>query len=127
MIQSFYAPIKQGPVTYIALDTLFKRHHSITAMGIGRIENEQPVLSDIGQQTLQAVQHFIGKHAPSTALMFWEVGDTDKIKVTKRLKEGLKAAMAYQKSAVFFVCKNSHVYDAVYEALHVDDRKPSIH
>ncbi|MGZ5044846.1 MAG: hypothetical protein ACXV8P_08640, partial [Methylobacter sp.] len=61
------------------------------------------------------------------ALMFWEVGDTDKIKVTKRLKEGLKAAMAYQKSAVFFVCKNSHVYDAVYEALHVDDRKPSIH
>jgi len=127
MIQSYYAPIKQGPVTYIALDTLFKRHHSITAMGIGRIDNEQPVLSEIGQQTLQAVQHFIGKHVPSTAMIFWEVGDTDKIKVTKRLKEGLKAAMAYQRSAVFFVCKNSHVYDAVYEALHVDDSKPSIH
>jgi len=127
MIQSFYAPIKHGPVTYIALDTLFKRHHSITAMGIGRINNEQPFLSDTGQQTLHALKHFISKNTPSTALMFWEVDDTDKIKVTKRLKEGLKAAMAYQKSAVFFVCKNSHVYDAVYEALHVDDSKPSIH
>jgi hypothetical protein len=124
MIQSFFTPIRYGQATYIALDTVFKSRHIITSLGIGTIENSEAFLTNAGQQTLEGVMHYISLNEPSTTLIFWEI--TDNTKITNRLIKGLNTALSYPKSAVFFICKDSVVYDSVYKALHVKHQNNDI-
>ena len=124
MIESFFMPIQIGSTAYIALDTVFKHRHIITSLGVGNIRDEEVFLTHTGQQTLDALLAYTSANAPKTTLFFWEITDTER--TTNRLIKGLNAALADPKSAVFFVCKDSLIYDAVYAALQVRHSTPRI-
>lgn len=117
MIESFFMPIQTDAGVCIALDTLFKNRHIITSLGVGKVRDDEAFLTPPGQQTLEAFTAYTTANHPQTTLLFWAVTDAER--ATNRIIKGLNAALADQKSAVFFVCKDSLIYDAVYAAMRV--------
>ena len=124
MIESFFMPIQIDSNAYITLDTVFKGRHIITSLGIGNIQQGEAFLTPTGQQTLDAFTAYTSANRPQTALIFWAIADAER--TTNRLIKGLNTALAHPESAMFFVCQDSLIYDAVYAALHVRHSNNSI-
>lgn len=112
MIQSFPIPNLTNKVQHLVYDTILNKKHVFTACGIGVVENNDAKLTPTGQDTLLSLAENVDN---LWKIRFWE------IKKLTRAKARVIAAIesAHDKDAIFFVCHDSTIYDAVVAALHV--------
>lgn len=116
MIQSFRVdipPNEHGHV-FLIMDTVTDGKHLFTALGVGRIEHGEPMLTPVGSATLNALMAY-AEHKPAGRVHFMEIATVAAVPV--RLRKVL--ARADKEDVVFFVCRNSNVYDAAFAALNV--------
>lgn len=114
MIQSFLvelAPDKNGHV-FVVLDTIFEHRRITTACGVGRMERGEVLLTPVAQATLNALVTCTGGDNAG-AIHLVEIATVAAAPI--RVRKALKAAD--EKDAVFFVCRNPQVYDAVFQQL----------
>lgn len=110
MIQSFLvelAPDENGHV-FVVFDTIFEHRRVATACGVGRMERGEVLLTPVAQATLNALAAYTGGDNAG-AVHLVEVATVAAAPI--RVRKALKAAD--DKDAVFFVCRNPQVYDAV--------------
>lgn len=116
MIQSFRVdipPNEHGHV-FLVMDTVANGKHLFTALGVGRIERGEPMLTNVGSATLNALMAY-AEHKPAGRVHFMEIATVAAVPV--RLRKILERAD--KEDVVFFVCRNPNVYDAAFTALNV--------
>ena len=122
VIQSFridITPDENGHV-FLLLDTVQEGKHVFTAMGVGRVQNNAPLLTATGQATLFALMaHADGK--TQGRVHFAEIATV--AAAPMRVRKALERAD--QEDIVFFVCRNPDVYDAAWAALNVSLDPPT--
>lgn len=116
MIQSFRVdiPPNQDGHVFLLMDTVTDGKHLFTAMGVGRIQDGQPMLTPVGQATLMALMAHANGRTDGT-VHFMEIATVQAVPV--RVRKALERAD--KEDIVFFVCRNPHVYDAAFAALNV--------
>lgn len=122
MIQSFRVdtpPNADGQV-FLVMDTVADGKHVFTAMGVGRIERGEPMVSPVAQATLSALMGYADRHALGR-VHFVEIATV--AAAPMRVRKALERAD--QKDVLFFLCRSPDVYDAGWTALNVSLDPPA--
>ncbi len=109
-IQSFLVK-QEGQIQYVLLDVVTERGHFFCSLGVGYINNGDLHLSEVGQSALNALADNTG--AKKETVHFVEIAT--KNRATERVPQAFERAEP--SDTVFFVCKDSAVYDAVFAQL----------
>lgn len=113
MIQSFPIPNVTNKIQHLIYDTVLNKKHVFTACGIGVVENNDAKLTPTGQDTLFALAENVDN---LWTIRFWEIKKLSRAKA--RVRTAIESAR--DKDAIFFVCHDSQIYDAVVAAPHVN-------
>lgn len=104
---------------YMVFDTFIREKHLAVGVGIGRLDGltaDDVRLSEVGQQAVLALTNYADKCFSTVVIQFAGVQSVASAK--ERVSKVL--AQAPHQTAVFFVCRDDKVYDAVVKHLHVD-------
>ena len=115
MLESF-AVTSHGQVQYLFYDAVLDGKHLVTAVGIGRVEAGDAKITPVAQQTIEAALTYAeSAFGASVTLVMQEIATIKAapVRVAKALKN------ADHKSVVFFICRDSQIYDAAVEQLRV--------
>lgn len=116
MIQSFLIPNTTDGMQYLFFDTTFKGKHVISACGVGKVKNRDAQITDVAEATLMAmIDYAKSVDAPIEQISVHEIGTIGKARA--RITNALETSN--DKGIVFFVCRNSDVYDAAVAVLNV--------
>ncbi len=119
MLESF-AVTSAGQVQYLFYDTVLDGKHLVTAVGIGQVDHGDAKITPIAQQTIEAALAYAeSAFGASVTLLMQEIATLKAVpdRVAKALKN------AENKSIVFFICRDTHIYDATVEQLRVQWKK----
>lgn len=110
-----------APENYLILDVIAPTGHFTCTLAIGRIENGEVLLSPVGQRAMEALSQHV-EDSPNLTVHIIEI--TSQLKARQRVPAIFATAKAG--SAMLFVCRDSHVYDAVFALLGFEEfEKPS--
>lgn len=109
-IQSFLVK-QEGQFQYMLLDVVTEQGHFFCSLGVGYINNGDLHLSEVGQSALNALAQSIG--VTKETIHFVEIAT--KNRAAERVPQAFERAKP--SDTVFFVCKDSAVYDAVFALL----------
>lgn len=117
MTQSFrvHLPPDEAGQVYLILDTVTDHKHVFTACGVGRIQRGDALITPTGQATLNALLAYAESERLGTVHMV-EIATVAAAPV--RVRKALESAD--DKDVVFFICRDSHVYDAAILQLEID-------
>jgi len=116
MIQSYLIANAADGVQYLFYDTVLDGKHVFTACGIGKVANNDVLLTQVARETLlAAVNHANDSNSGSFNTRFQEIGVLRGVEA--RIGQALDAAN--DKDLIFFVCKTPDIYDAAVANLYV--------
>lgn len=119
VIQSFrveIAPDAHNQV-FLIFDTTLAGKHVFTACGVGRIQDGQPLLSPVAESTFMALMDYANSEELGQ-VHFMEIASTEA--APARVRKALE--VADEKDVVFFLCRDSQIYDAAFFAIGVEPR-----
>lgn len=121
-IQSFLIPNAADGKQYLIYDSILNGKHVFTACGVGKIENNEPKLTEFGSGTLNALTEYVNNLGADElqTIRFQEIKTAERAKI--RIKTTIEKAS--DKEVIFFVCNDSNVYDAAVAALRVKWKTP---
>lgn len=116
-ITSSLLPPKDG-VVLMVLDALVDGRSFVVAIGEGAMRGDQVHLSPVGQRCLDRMGEHLRQQGAAGAVHMVEVQRFNR--VAKRCRQAFAAAK--EGDAVFFVCGDGAIYDAVFDQLKVQMR-----
>lgn len=116
MIQSFLIHDTRHGVSHLLYDTVLDGKHVFTACGIGNVVGDDALLTPNGRETLFALADYVEyTHGQVCTIRFQEIAGRSV--AVKRIRKALEAAD--NKEIVFFVCRDTDIYDAAVKILNV--------
>lgn len=116
MICSFFLKPAESGIALLNFDTVIDGKHVFTGCGVGRVKDGDAELTHVGQATLMSLVEYAEDSQPGNAIRLQEIATV--AAAPSRVRKALEAAR--DKDVVFFVCRDSSIYDAAVIALNVD-------